>query len=70
MPTTNGKQLGDEARRLRPGLKVLFTTGYTRNAIVHSGVLDVDVSLIVKPYSIEQLARKLREILDPPHSGA
>ena len=70
MPTTNGKELADEARRLRPGLKVLFTTGYTRNAIVHNGVLDVDVSLIVKPYSIEQLARKLREILDPAHSGA
>ncbi len=70
MPTSNGKQLADDAIRLRPGLKVLFTTGYTRNAIVHNGVLDADVSVIVKPYSIEQLARKLREIFDPPQSDA
>jgi signal transduction histidine kinase len=70
MPMSNGKQLADDASRLRPGLKVLFTTGYTRNAIVHNGVLDVDVSVIVKPYSIEHLGRKLREIFDPPQSDA
>ena len=50
-------------RSMRPGLKVLFATGYTRNAIVHNGVLDRDVNVIVKPYSIEQLARKLRDML-------
>jgi CheY-like chemotaxis protein len=47
MPTSNGKQLADHASKLRPGLKVLFTTEYTRNAIVHNDVLDVDVNLIV-----------------------
>ena len=70
MPTSNGKQLADDASRLRPGLKVLFTTGHTRNAIVHNGILDADVNVMVKPYSIEQLARKLREIFDPPQSDA
>jgi signal transduction histidine kinase/ActR/RegA family two-component response regulator len=64
MPEKNGRELADEARRLRPGLKVLFTTGYTRNAIVHNGILDAGVNLIVKPYSIDQLARKLREVLE------
>jgi CheY-like chemotaxis protein len=64
MPDQNGRELADEARRLRPGLRVLFTTGYTRNAIVHNGILDAGVNLIVKPYSIDQLARKLREVLD------
>jgi signal transduction histidine kinase/ActR/RegA family two-component response regulator len=64
MPDKNGRELADEARRLRPGLRVLFTTGYTRNAIVHNGILDAGVNLIVKPYSIDKLARKLREVLD------
>jgi hypothetical protein len=44
---------------------VLFTTGYTRNAIVHNGVLDQGVHLIVKPFTIEALAAKLAEILTP-----
>lgn len=66
MPDTNGRKLADEAWKRRPGLKVLFTTGYTRNAVVHNGVLDSGVDLIVKPYSVDQLARKLRELLDRP----
>ena len=65
MPDKNGRKLADEACARRPGLKVLFTTGYTRNAIVHNGVLDAGVNLIVKPYSIDELSRKLSEILDP-----
>jgi CheY-like chemotaxis protein len=64
MPETDGRKLADEACKRRPSLKVLFTTGYTRNAIVHGGVLDPGVNLIVKPYSIEMLGRKLREVLD------
>jgi signal transduction histidine kinase/CheY-like chemotaxis protein len=64
MPDKNGRELADEARRLRPALRVLFTTGYTRNAIVHNGILDAGVNLIVKPYSIDQLARKLRQVLE------
>jgi PAS domain S-box-containing protein len=64
MPEVNGRKLADEARRLRPNLKVLFTTGYTRNAIVHNGVLDPDVELISKPFTIDELAAKVREMLD------
>ena len=64
MPDTNGRKLADEARRRRPDLKVLFTTGYTRNAIVHNGVLDPGVDLIGKPYSVDELAKKVRDVLD------
>ncbi len=64
MPEVNGRMLADEARRRRPNLKVLFTTGYTRNAIVHNGVLDPGVHLIGKPFNLEQLARKLAELKD------
>jgi PAS domain S-box-containing protein len=60
----NGRELADEAQRLRPGLKVLFTTGYTRNAIVHHGRLDPGVNLIGKPYSFDELAAKIRSVLD------
>ncbi len=60
----NGRQLADVATRRRPGLKVLFTTGYTRNAIVHHGRLDPGVQMIGKPFSIDALASKLRELLD------
>jgi CheY-like chemotaxis protein len=50
--------------RLRPNLKVLFTTGYARNAIVHQGRLDPGVDLIVKPFTYAALAAKLRQMLD------
>jgi CheY-like chemotaxis protein len=60
----NGRQLRDEARRLRPKLKVLFTTGYARNAIVHEGRLDPGVQLITKPFTYSALASKLRDVLD------
>jgi CheY-like chemotaxis protein len=59
----NGRQLADEARRQRPGLKVLFTTGYTPNAVVHGGVLDAGVNLLSKPFTYEQLAAKVRAML-------
>jgi DNA-binding response OmpR family regulator len=60
----NGRQLADEAVRRRPGLKVLFTTGYTRNAIVHHGRLDPGVEMVGKPFSSDELIRKVRAILD------
>jgi hypothetical protein len=64
MPEPNGRKLADEALRRRPELKVLFTTGYTRNAVVHNGVLDAGVHLIGKPFTIEELAVRVREVLD------
>jgi CheY-like chemotaxis protein len=60
----NGRTLADEVRRKYPDLPVLFTTGYTRNAIVHQGRLDRDVDLLNKPYTAQDLARKIRELLD------
>ena len=60
----NGRQLADEARRKRPGLKVLYATGYTRNAIIHHGRLDADVELLTKPFRADALARKVRQLLD------
>jgi PAS domain S-box-containing protein len=59
----NGRQLADEAKRRRPELKVLFTTGYARNAIVHQGRLDPGVELIVKPFTASSLAAKIRQVL-------
>jgi len=64
LPGLNGRQLADEAALLHPNIKVLYTTGYTRNAIVHNGRLDRGVSLITKPFTFEALARKVRQILD------
>jgi CheY-like chemotaxis protein len=64
----NGRQLADEARKRRPDLKVLFTTGYARNAIVHDGRLDAGVELITKPFSQSTLSTKLRDIIDAARS--
>lgn len=64
MPGMSGRKLSDEARALYPTLKVLYTTGYTRNAIIHNGVVDADARLLMKPYSLSDLARKVRAVLD------
>ncbi|MEX1205294.1 MAG: PAS domain S-box protein [Dongiaceae bacterium] len=61
-----GRQLADRARRRRPGLKVLFTSGYAENAVVHQGRLDPGVHLLSKPYKKLDLARKVRDALDGP----
>src|SRR5262249_4083628 len=62
----NGRQLADEARRRRKDLRVLTTTGYARNALVHEGRLEPGVQLITKPFSYSELAAKVRGILDAP----
>lgn len=64
MPEMTGRQLADEALRRLPGLKVVYTTGYTRNAIVHNGVIDPGTNFLAKPFGIDQLAAKIREALD------
>ena len=64
MPGQNGKQLGDEALALRPGLKIIYMTGYSRNAVVHQGRLDPGVDLIQKPVSQADLANRIRQALD------
>ncbi|MCA9620894.1 MAG: response regulator, partial [Myxococcales bacterium] len=70
MPGMNGREL---ARRLvaeRPGLRVLFTSGYTDNVIAHHGVLDPGVHFLAKPYSLDALMSLVRQILDEPPPGA
>ncbi|MES2494589.1 MAG: CHASE3 domain-containing protein [Pseudomonadota bacterium] len=64
MPEMNGRQLADAALRLRPGLPILFTTGYTRNAVIHNGMLDAGVAFLAKPFTFTQLGNKIREVLD------
>ena len=64
MPRMNGRELADEALRRRPGLNVLFVTGYTRNAVVHQGVVDPGVALLTKPFTLRQLAQRVRDVLD------
>jgi signal transduction histidine kinase len=59
-----GAVLAEKARALRPELKVLFTTGYARNAIVHQGRLDPGVELITKPFAYSELASRIRDLLD------
>jgi len=61
----NGRQVADAALRMRPSLKILFTTGYARNAIVHQGRLDADVELLGKPFSWSALGARVRQMLSP-----
>jgi signal transduction histidine kinase/ActR/RegA family two-component response regulator len=66
---SNGRVLADKLRQIYPAVPVLFTTGYTRNAIVHQGRLDPDVHLLNKPFTQQDLARKVRELLDAAEAG-
>ena len=59
----NGRQLADELQRIKPGLKVLFTSGYTENAIIHHGRLDSGVLLLAKPYRKSEMAVMIRTAL-------
>jgi CheY-like chemotaxis protein len=63
MPGMNGRQLADEMAKVRPGLKVLFTSGYTENAIIHHGRLDEGVLLLAKPYRKSDMAMMIRKAL-------
>jgi signal transduction histidine kinase/ActR/RegA family two-component response regulator/flagellar motility protein MotE (MotC chaperone) len=60
----SGRKLADEAKKFDPTLRVLFTSGYTENAIVHHGQLDTGVDLLSKPYTREELGAKMRRVLD------
>ena len=64
MPGLNGRELGQRALQIRPGLRVLYMTGYSRNAVVHHGRLDEGVELLQKPITQTHLAARVRDILD------
>ena len=64
MPEMSGRELAKEALSRRPDLKVVYTTGFSRNAVIHNGILDPDVNFLAKPFTVENLARKVRSVLD------
>jgi signal transduction histidine kinase/ActR/RegA family two-component response regulator len=64
MPDLNGRQLAEQVLKLKPGLPVIYMTGFTRNAVVHNGMLDPGVNFLAKPFTVDQLAAKVREALD------
>ena len=68
MPGMSGRDLANHLAKQRPGLRCIFMSGYTANVIAHHGVLDEGVDFLAKPFSRDQLIRKLREALDrkPP----
>lgn len=63
MPEMNGKMVADAVKDRFPGVKVVYTTGFTRNTIVHNGIIEPGVNLLTKPFTLEQLALKLSETL-------
>ncbi len=70
MPQMGGRELAVQLKATRPGIRVLFTSGYTDDAIVRHGVLDPEVAFTHKPFSPTSLARKVREVLDSPVPSA
>ncbi|RRR74269.1 MAG: PAS domain-containing sensor histidine kinase [Candidatus Viridilinea halotolerans] len=63
LPAMNGRVLAEELRQLRPNIKVLFTSGYTANVIVHHGILEAGIEFLPKPYALTTLAQRVREVL-------
>jgi CheY-like chemotaxis protein len=64
LPGRNGRALVEEAKLIRKNLSVLYTTGYSRNAIVHHGRLDPNTDLISKPFTFDELAARVRDVID------
>ncbi|MDB5481103.1 MAG: response regulator [Caulobacteraceae bacterium] len=64
LPGLNGRQVAEAGRALQPSLKVLFMTGYAENAALASGFLERGMAMITKPFAMESLADKIREVID------
>ena len=69
MPGMSGRELADRARAVQPELKIIYTSGYTRNAIVHGGRLDAGVEVIAKPFTYQALAQKIADVLEAGRIG-
>jgi two-component system, cell cycle sensor histidine kinase and response regulator CckA len=65
MPGISGRELAERVANIRPGIKILYMSGYTDQAVVHHGILQTDAALLQKPFTMATLATKLREILAP-----
>jgi DNA-binding NtrC family response regulator len=64
MPEMNGRELYQRMIESRPSIKVLYMSGYTNNVIAHQGILDEGINYIQKPFTVQNLAHKAREVLD------
>jgi FixJ family two-component response regulator len=64
MPAMSGKELRDRLAEVKPGFKCIFISGYTADVIGHYGVLDEGIHFLEKPFSVNSLAEKVREVLD------
>jgi CheY-like chemotaxis protein len=69
MPGMNGRELGRRAQEIRPELRVLYMSGYSRNAVVHQGRLDDGIELLQKPITQTHLASRVRDVLDRAAAG-
>jgi two-component system cell cycle sensor histidine kinase/response regulator CckA len=70
MPKMNGRVLAERLATLRPGLRVLFMSGYTDDEMLRRGIMDPRMAFIQKPFTPEALAKKVREVLDASASAA
>ena len=64
MPGMNGRLLAERMRALFPSLRVLYVSGYAQDVIVRQGVLNEGIEFLAKPYTLDQLARRVRDVLD------
>ena len=60
----NGVEVARKARNLQPSIKLLYTSGYTENSVIHRGIVDHGVTLLNKPYNADELLQKIQELLD------
>jgi two-component system cell cycle sensor histidine kinase/response regulator CckA len=70
MPTMGGRELAERMSSIRPGMKILYMSGYTGDSVLRQTVLELGVPFIQKPFTSEELARKVREVLDGTSASA